>query len=57
VEFNKVRVVYALLMCGSERQKRDGIVKTKSWNATVFGKLVIIKPLKKSQQSTLRKII
>jgi len=42
------------LMCGSERQKRDGM-KTKSWNATILGKLVITQPVKKSQQSTLKK--
>jgi hypothetical protein len=46
VEFKGVKVVYALLMCGSERQEKDGKRKTKSWNATILGKLVITQPVK-----------
>jgi hypothetical protein len=46
MEFNGVKVVYALIMCGSERQEKDGRGKTKSWNSTILGKLVITQPVK-----------
>jgi len=31
------------------------MVKTELWNAAILGKLVITQPVKKSQQSTLKK--